>query len=103
MDREGLRYFRQDNCFPWIEDVSRAQQLFQEQLTVNWTGKLERFAERLNPLHQEIFQNYPSTYYWTAFQCRPQAQPHGQLILDKADRLSSPLVRATDVMFRPGT
>jgi hypothetical protein len=81
MDREGLRYFRQDNCFPWIEDVSRAQQLFQEQLTVNWTGKLERFAERPNPLHQEIFQNYPSTYYWTAFQCE----------------------WATDVMFRPGT
>ena len=63
MDREGLRYSRQDNCLPWIEDVSRAQQLFQEQLTVNWTGKLERFAERLNPLHREIFQNYPSTYH----------------------------------------
>jgi len=54
MDREGLRYSRQDNCLPWIEDVSRAQQLFQEQLTVNWTGKLERFAERLNPLHREM-------------------------------------------------
>jgi hypothetical protein len=81
MDREGMRYFRQDNCFPWIEDVARARQLFQEQLTVNWTGTLERFAERLNPLHREIFQNYPSTYYWTAFQCE----------------------WATDVMFRPGT
>lgn len=81
MDREGLRYVRQDNCFPWIEDVWRAQQLLQEQRTVNWTGKLEKFAKRLNPLHEEIFQNYPATYYWTAFQCE----------------------WATDVMFRPGT
>jgi hypothetical protein len=81
MDREGLRYFRQDNCFPWIEDIPRTQQLFQEQLTVCWTQKLQWFAQRLNPLHEEIFQNYPSTYYWTAFQCE----------------------WATDVMFRPGT
>jgi hypothetical protein len=81
MDREGLRYFRQDNCFPWIEDIPRAQQLFQQQLTASWTQELQRFAQRLNPLQEEIFQNYPSTYYWTAFQCE----------------------WATDVMFRPGT
>lgn len=81
MDQERLRYFRQDNCFPWIEDVPRAQQLFEEQLTVNWTEKLQPFAQRLNPLHEEIFRNYPSAYYWTAFQCE----------------------WATDVLFRPGT
>jgi hypothetical protein len=80
MDQEGLRYFRQDNCFPWIEDVGRAQQLFQEQLTVNWSEKLRPFAQRLNPLREEIFRNYPSDYYWTAFQCE----------------------WATDVMFKPG-
>ena len=81
MDQEGLHYFRQDNCFPWIENVARAQQLVQEQLTVNWTGKLQAFAQRLNPLHAEIFRNYSSSYYWTAYQCE----------------------WATDVMFRPGT
>ena len=25
MDREGMAYGRYDNCFPWIEDVERAQ------------------------------------------------------------------------------
>jgi len=69
MDREGLRYCRQDNCFPWVEDVPRAQQLFQEQLAVNWTERLQPFAQRLNPLHEEIFRNYPAQYYWTGFQC----------------------------------
>lgn len=81
MDREGLRYFRQENCFPWVEDIPRAQQLFHEQLAVNWTERLQPFAQRLNPLHAEIFRNYPTQYYWSAFQCE----------------------WATDILFRPGT
>jgi hypothetical protein len=80
MDREGLPYFRQENCFPWVEDIPRAQQLFQEQLKVNWAESLQPFAQRLNPLHEEIFRKYPTQYYWTGFQCE----------------------WATDVMFRPG-
>jgi hypothetical protein len=31
MDREAIRYSRQDNCFPWIENCGRAQELFDEQ------------------------------------------------------------------------
>ena len=81
MDREGLRYVRQKNCFPWVEDIPRAQQLFQEQLQVNWTERLQPLAQRLNPLHEDIFRNYPTQYYWSGFQCE----------------------WATDVLFRPGT
>ncbi len=81
MDREGLRYFRQENCFPWVEDIPRAQPLFQEQLQVNWADLLQPFAQRLNPLHEEIFRNYPTEYYWSGFQCE----------------------WATDILFRPGT
>jgi hypothetical protein len=81
MDREKLNYFRQENCFPWVEDIPRAQQLFQEQLQINWSEQLQPFAQRLNPLHEEIFKNYPTDYYWTGFQCE----------------------WATDTLFRPGT
>jgi len=28
--------------FPWVEDIPRAQQLFQEQLQVNWTERSNR-------------------------------------------------------------
>jgi hypothetical protein len=69
MDREGLKYSRQDNCFPWIEDLPRAQHLFDEQLQVNWAERLQPFADRLNPLHAEIFQKFDSQYYWSGFQC----------------------------------
>jgi len=80
MDREGCAIAARTTV-PWVEDVPRAQQLFQEQLAVNWTERLQPFAQRLNPLHEEIFRNYPAQYYWTGFQCE----------------------WATDVMFRPGT
>ena len=80
MDGEGLRYCRQDNCFPWIEDLPRAQQLFDEQLQVNWAERLQPFAERRNPRHADIFQNFDAQYYWSGFPCE----------------------WASDIIFRPG-
>ncbi|MBA2686618.1 MAG: hypothetical protein H0U64_00830 [Gemmatimonadaceae bacterium] len=68
MDREGLRYRQQGNCFVWIEDYEEAQKLMNRQLETDWAGLLNGFAARLNPLHESIFENYPATYYWTAYQ-----------------------------------
>jgi hypothetical protein len=52
-DREKLKYVRQDNCFPWIEDFGRAQQLLDAQLKTNRETVLRPLAQRLNPLHGE--------------------------------------------------
>ena len=68
MDAEGLRYVRQDNCFPWIEDFARAQKLMQGQLRVNWPKLLQAIARQLNPIHEEIFRQVPLDYYWTVHQ-----------------------------------
>jgi hypothetical protein len=65
MDTEGLRYVRQDNCFPWMEDFARAQELMKAQLRVNWPQRLEAIAQQLNPIHQEIFHRFHVHYYWT--------------------------------------
>jgi hypothetical protein len=80
MDKEKLGYVRQDNCFPWIEDYGRAQALLNEQLKMNWETSLSPLAQRLNPLHQEIFAKFNTNYYWTVPQCE----------------------WATDVVFQPG-
>lgn len=69
MDRAGLRYGRLDNCFPWIENPTQAQQLFDEQLEVNWAERLQPVAERMNPLHNQIFQKFEAAYCWSALQC----------------------------------
>ena len=80
MEREGLRYYRQENCFPWLEDYARAQQLLDEQWKTNWPERLQAIGGRLNPLREELLQKYSTSYYWTCFQSE----------------------WATDVGFRPG-
>ena len=68
MDRAGLKYRKQGNCFVWIEDYAQAQALLDQQLKTPWVELLGGFAQQLNPIHEEIFQNYPTNYYWTSFQ-----------------------------------
>jgi hypothetical protein len=68
MDRQGLKYRQQGNCFVWIEDYEEAQRLLHRQLEINWAELLNGFAEQLNPLHGTIFEHYPVSYYWTAYQ-----------------------------------
>jgi len=41
MDAQGVRYARQDNCFPWIEDFARAQRLMDTQRRINWPKCLQ--------------------------------------------------------------
>jgi hypothetical protein len=80
MDRAGLNYQRQGNCFVWLEDYQQAQQWLDAQLETQWPAALQALADQLNPLHEEIFQKYPTTYYWTSYQSES----------------------ATDLVFRPG-
>jgi hypothetical protein len=68
MDRQGMKYRQQGNCFVGIEDYEEAQRLLHRQLEINWAELLNGFAGQLNPLHETIFAHYPVSYYWTAYQ-----------------------------------
>jgi len=68
MDAAGLEYARQDNCFPWIADWAKAQRLMDRQLRANWPKLLDGVAQQLNPIHGEIFQKHPVSYYWSTYQ-----------------------------------
>ena len=67
MDRAGIGYVRQGNCFPWIEDFAAAQQLLNQQVQTCWPPALQSIAQQLNPLHEEIFERYRVHYNWTTF------------------------------------
>jgi len=67
MDREELTYRQHQNCFTWIGDFGRAQQLVDEQLKTDWPALLESFGRQLNPLHEEIFAQFPTANYGTAY------------------------------------
>ena len=68
MDRAGIRYRQQDNCFPWVADWEQAQQLMNAQLQAKWPELLDGIAHLLNPIHEEIFRRFPLRYYWSTYQ-----------------------------------
>ena len=68
MSKQGIRYRKHDNCFVWVEDWPRAQQLLDQQLRTNWEEALKRVARLLNPGHQEVFARFPMEYYWSSYQ-----------------------------------
>jgi hypothetical protein len=65
MDQSGLHYCKRKNTFTWLEDVAQAQALFDQQLNANWSELLAGLADTVNPIHHEIFANFPSRYYWS--------------------------------------
>jgi hypothetical protein len=68
MDQAGIAYVRRDNCFTWIEDVTAAQALMDQQLSVRWDRVLDKFVQQVNPIHQPHFQDYGLDYYWSVYQ-----------------------------------
>lgn len=68
MQEEGMNYVQAGNCFAWMEDFGQAQEWMNEQLKTHWTEALDSFVEILNPLHGELFAQFPGTYYWTCYQ-----------------------------------
>lgn len=68
MDAEGLQYVRQGNCFPWIEDFPRAQQLLDQQAQLPWRKPLDAIAQQLHPCRAELFDDFPISYYWSTYQ-----------------------------------
>ena len=68
MDRAGIDYLRQDNCFVELADVARAQRLLDRQLKTDWPRLLDRIARQVFPLLPKILGDYPVPYYWSADQ-----------------------------------
>jgi hypothetical protein len=64
LDGQGLAYQRRDNCFPWVEDWTRAQQLLDAQLRTDWPGLLNRLLQQANPALQQVDPHGPP-YYWS--------------------------------------
>jgi len=68
LDRMGLRYHRRDNCFPWIDQIDKAQELMEQQLRTNWPSVLNEIAHRLNPAHDAMLAPFREPYYWSTHQ-----------------------------------
>lgn len=65
MDQIGIGYRRRDNCFEWLEDAAKAQQLMDQQLHLQWQPLLQPLVNLCHPLHHEICRPIGASYYWT--------------------------------------
>lgn len=68
MARQGIAYQQRGNCFTWIEDLSRAQEIMYGFLRSPWSTLLNEIAQQLNPIHRELFGDFNLLYYWSVYQ-----------------------------------
>ena len=40
--RRGIDFRQRDNCFTWVKDIAKAQELLAEQVRFDWSGELTR-------------------------------------------------------------
>lgn len=68
MDEAGMKYRREDNCFPWISDLERAQEMMDQQHCTDWRQLLTPLVEQCHRLDAEIRGPLKISYYWTSSQ-----------------------------------
>ncbi len=62
LDRHGLGYRLHDNAFVALDDAQKAQQLADRLCEIAWRKVLDAFAQRVNPLLQDLFKGL--RYNW---------------------------------------
>jgi len=68
MQRAGMHFTKNDNCFPWIEDVEAAQKLMNGLLKMRWQQLLDGLAQQINPALEQILDGFQVPYYWVGHQ-----------------------------------
>lgn len=63
---ESIDYLKDGNCFPFIGDPVRAQELLDKQLCTNWPALLNPLLRRNCPVIDNLFGTSPLQYYWSA-------------------------------------
>lgn len=66
LQRAGLAYLKDGNCFPWLEDVAATQRLADQQLRTDWPGLLQRLTLDTCPELGTIWSPLDFRYYWSA-------------------------------------
>src|SRR5438093_2259966 len=65
LDQAGLKYVQRDNCFTAVADVEQAQALLHEQVSWDWSVRLQRLLTASHP-HWRQWPGMERPYYWSA-------------------------------------
>ena len=67
MNKAGVSFVKNDNCFTWVSDFDKASTILEKQLREYWPQTLASFMKKINPVNQQLFTNGHG-YYWTTHQ-----------------------------------
>jgi hypothetical protein len=65
MQKAGIGFEQRDNCFVWIEDVAKAQQMLSDLESRRWERWLQRLSVQVNPLVGTRGGLDLHPYYWS--------------------------------------
>lgn len=68
LDRVQIGYEKHENCFPWIANLERAQQLMDRLNQLSWVAVLNRWAQQVHPLMKRNARPQLKGYYWSLSQ-----------------------------------
>lgn len=68
MDSAGVGYDQRNNCFVRVSEPAAAQELLDQQLQPDWSGRLDELLAQAHPLHAELGKPLGQRYYWSATQ-----------------------------------
>ena len=66
LQKQGIDYVKDGNCFVRIEDIAAAQVLLHEQLKTDWAKLLNGLAFNSCPALGQVFMPLHQDYYWSA-------------------------------------
>ena len=66
LQKKGMDYIKDGNCFPWIEDIDTAQDLFNKQMETHWSQMLMKLALKSCPALAQVIRPLKPAYYWSA-------------------------------------
>lgn len=66
LQKQGIGYIKDGNCFVHIEDIEAAQELLNEQLKTDWSKLLNRLALGSCPALSQVLHPWEPKYYWSA-------------------------------------
>jgi len=68
LDRVRMDYRRADNCFPYVADPIRAQEILDGMLDLPWQRLLDDLIMRMNPALASLVDAVGASHYWVAHQ-----------------------------------
>lgn len=66
LQKEGIAYLKDGNCFPWLEELESPQRMLDQQLSGNWDKVLCGLVKQMCPDLRRAMRPARPDYYWSA-------------------------------------